>query len=83
MIWFSKRRTRSKKVRGLEKQVLDLQAKLDAAERAVAVLESERDSLAAVVARDRMRVAAETAIAARQRADAEGVEGGRTVESKR
>jgi hypothetical protein len=74
MMWPAKTKT-SGAVRRLEKQVLNLQAKLDAAGRTIKVLEAERDAMAEVIARDRMRVAAETAIAARQKAEAEGADG--------
>ena len=73
MIWFA--RQTPAKVRRLEKRLLDLEAKLEAAERGVAVIESERDAQAEVIARDRMRVAAETAMAARSKAEAEGNDG--------
>jgi len=57
----------------LQKQVADLEAELDARDRIIAVLESERDSLAGVLARDRERIKAEGAAYARQRAESEGV----------
>ena len=60
------------KVRKLEKSILDLRAEIDSRERAIAVLEAERDAMAGVIARDRMRVASECAIHARTKAEAEG-----------
>ena len=60
-------------VRGLETRLYAEQAAHEATRRELAVITAERDALAAVVARDRARVAAETAGFARQRADAEGV----------
>ncbi len=57
----------------LRRIALDLKARLEAKDRQLAVLEAERDSLAAVVARDRQRVAAECASFSRQRAEAEGI----------
>jgi hypothetical protein len=82
MKWFAKRNPPGR-VRRLQKQVAELQSKLDAAARTIKVLEAERDAMAEVIARDRMRVAAEMAIAARSKAEAEGGEGGRTDESLR
>ena len=67
--WF---RSKPQIVRRLEKRLLDLEAKLEAAERITGVTEAERDAMAEVIARDRMRVAAETAIAARSKAECEG-----------
>ena len=61
------------KIRKLEKRILDLESELESKSRIVSILESERDSLAAVVARDRQRVQAECAVYSRQRADNEGV----------
>lgn len=56
----------------LRQQVAILAADLDAAGRKLAVVEAERDALAAVAARDRQRIQAEGAAYARQRAEAEG-----------
>lgn len=43
--------------------------------RRLRVAEAEIESLAAVIARDRQRVAAETAVFARQQAESEGING--------
>ena len=74
MNWFTKSKTPAA-VKRLEKQLLDLQSKLDAAERTAQVLEAERDTLALVVARDRQRIEAELAAYARQKAENEGTDG--------
>lgn len=58
--------------RKLQREVEKLQANFDAERRRLAVANAEIESLAGVVARDRMRVASECAIAARTKADAEG-----------
>jgi hypothetical protein len=60
-------------VRGLRTQLDAERAAHEATRRELRVLEAERDALAAVVARDRARVQAETAAYARQQADAEGL----------
>ena len=60
------------KVKRLERQVLDLEADLDAKDRTIAVMQAELDSLAAVIARDRERIRAEGSAYARQRAESEG-----------
>ena len=65
----------------LMKKIADLESQLEARDRVIAVLEAERDSMAAVIARDRMRVASECAIAARTKAEAEGNTDDRTTES--
>ena len=65
--------TTDARVAKLRRIALNLQSQLEAKERIIAVLEAERDSLAAVVARDRQRVAAECASFSRQRAEAEGI----------
>lgn len=65
----------------LEKQVADLQATVEARDRTIQVLEAERDALAGVIARDRMRVASESAIHARTKAEAEGVTDERDYQS--
>ena len=64
---------KQRKARRLEKQVLDLQAEIDARERIVRVLEAERDAMAAVIARDRERVKAESAGVAQLRGKREGL----------
>lgn len=61
-------------------RVLDLEAKLDAERRKLAVAEAEIESLAAVCARDRQRIKAEVAAYARQQANAEGVTDERRAE---
>ena len=66
-----------RKTRRLEKQVLDLQAEIDARDRIVKVFEAERDAMAAVIARDRERVKAESAGFAQLRAEREGLTDGR------
>lgn len=58
-------------VGGLRRALADTEAELAAERRMLAVAQAEIDSLAAVVARDRERVRAETADAARRIADAE------------
>ena len=50
-----------------------LTSDLDTVERKLAVCEAERDSMAAVIARDRERIRAEGAAYIRQRAESEGV----------
>ena len=50
-----------------------LQTELRKRDATIDVLETERDALAAVVARDRSRIMAECAAYARQRANAEGL----------
>ena len=65
-------------IRGLETRLYAEQTAHEATRRELRVVEAERDALAAVVARDRARVAAETAEFARRRADAEGVTSERT-----
>jgi hypothetical protein len=67
----------------LERKALDLQANIDARDRTIAILETERDNLASVVARDRERIRAEGAAYARQRAEAEGVTNERTDQGVR
>ena len=61
------------KVQRLERKLLDLQAKLEAKDRQIAVLQAEIESMAGVIARDRQRTLAECASYARQRAEAEGI----------
>lgn len=56
----------------LETRVAELEAQVEAQKRLVTVLEVERDTLAAVCARDLQRVKSETAALARQQAEAEG-----------
>jgi len=55
----------------LRRKVLNLEATVEARDRTIRILESERDGLAAVISRDRARVAAEVAEFARQRAESE------------
>jgi hypothetical protein len=57
----------------LRQQILELESKLDAEERRSTVLQTEIDSLAAVVARDRERIKSEGAAYARARAESEGI----------
>ena len=66
-------RNESAKVRRLQKQVADLTAELEAKDRVIQILETERDTMSAVIARDRQRVQAESAALARSRAEAEGI----------
>lgn len=56
--------------RGLRRQLADLTAELEAERRKLEIAETEIESLAAVIARDRERVYAETAEAAKRVADA-------------
>ena len=56
----------------LAKRVLTLEAQLEAEQLRVKVLETERDTMALVIARDRARVQAESAAYSRARADHEG-----------
>lgn len=55
------------------KAILDMQSRLDEKDRFIAVLKAENESLAGVIARDRARIAAETARYARDQAEAEGL----------
>lgn len=59
----------------LQGQVAQLKAELAAKERIIAVKDAELESMAAVIARDRERVKAETAAYSRQRAESEGLNG--------
>lgn len=61
-----------RRVQKLLKQIADLTAELEAQKRVLAIKDAELDSLAGVIARDRERVKAETAMYARQRAESEG-----------
>ena len=61
------RRTDSK----LTRRVHNLEMEIEARDRTIRVLQAEIDSLAGVVARDRLRVQAETAEYARRKAEAE------------
>ena len=63
------------KVKRLEKQIADLQAEIDGKDRIIRVLETELETMAAVMARDRERIRAEGAAYARQRAESEGTSG--------
>ena len=76
MIWLRKFATEHarREVAKLKGQVDQLKADLEVAGRALAVVEAERDELAAVVARNLVRVQAESAAAARARAQHEGNE---------
>lgn len=65
------RRSPTRKVKQLENRIQELQAENEGLQRAVRVLEVERDALAAVIARDRERVKAETAAYARSVAEIE------------
>lgn len=56
----------------LQRQLADEQAAHEATQRRLTVAEAEIESLAAVLARDRERVSAESAGYARRRAEAEG-----------
>lgn len=56
--------------KGLRRELADVQAELDAERRKLKVAETEIESLAAVIARDRERIYAETAEAAKRVADA-------------
>ncbi len=69
--WSVERRLRRENAR-LAAELLDVRAELEAERRALRIADAEIESLAAVVARDRMRVKAETAVQARKLADAEG-----------
>lgn len=66
--WFSA----SAREAELSGQLADEKALHDATRRQLRIAETELESLAAVVARDRARVLAETAGYARQRAESEG-----------
>ena len=57
----------------LAKKIDRLETELRKRDATIAVLEAERDAMAAVIARDRQRVTAECAVAARSKAEAEGV----------
>lgn len=61
----------------LHRQLAGEQTSHEVTRRKLAIAEAEAEALAAVIARDRMRVASETALFARQRAESEG-ENGRT-----
>ena len=64
--WLTRRRNENSR-----RRVLNLQAEIEARDRTIHVLEAERDALAAVISRDRARVAAEVAEFARKRAESE------------
>lgn len=67
-----------------DRRILDLQARLEEKDRLISVLKAEVDSMAGVIARDRARVAAETARFTREQAEAEGgSDDGRHRESHR
>ena len=67
MFWL----TESATVRGLQTQLAAERSAHEATRRELHVIEAERDALAAVMARDRARIQAETAGFARQQADSE------------
>jgi len=69
MFWF----TESAAVRGLQTQLHAEQCEHEKTRRQLAIAQAEVEALAAVVARDRARVAAEIAEFGRCRAVAEGV----------
>jgi hypothetical protein len=64
--------TQSAREQELQRLLAAERSSHDATKRELRVIEAERDALAAVVARDRARVAAETAEFCRRQADAEG-----------
>lgn len=55
-----------------DQRILEMQSRIDEKDRMIGVLKAEVDSLAGVIARDRARVAAETARFNREQADCEG-----------
>ena len=61
----------TRRIQQLERRVAELEADVEARDRQIRILEVERDALAAVVARDRERIKAETAALARRTAEAE------------
>lgn len=61
-----------KREKKLRDTIAELQADLQAAHRVISVCECEIETLAAVIARDRARVQAETAAYQRARAESEG-----------
>lgn len=69
------RQTVPTKIKRLQKQVDDLQAEIDGRDRIIRVLETELETMAGVMARDRERIKAEGAAYARQRAESEGTSG--------
>lgn len=69
---FKPSKTAERKIRKLEGEVLDLRSQLEAAERTIVVKQAEIENLAAVVARDRMRIQSETAAYGKARAENEG-----------
>ena len=60
----------------LKRKILDLESDLAARDRRIAILEAEVEGLAAVIARDRLRIQAETSEYGRRKAVAED---GRTI----
>lgn len=64
---------RDQRVEKLNRQLRQLKSELEAEQLRRQVIEAERDSLAAALARDRERIRAEIAAYARQRAESEGV----------
>ena len=65
-------REAQRRIAELEAKLADQSAELDSCYRTIRVRDAEIDSLASVVARDRERVRAETAIAAKQAAELTG-----------
>lgn len=61
----------------LRRQLADVRAQLEAEQRTVVVKQHEIDQLAGIIARDRQRVAAETAIESVKIAAAQGAQHGR------
>jgi hypothetical protein len=58
--------------RTVDQRIADLEATVESRDRTIRVLTAETEAMAGVIARDRARVAAETAIACRTRAESEG-----------
>lgn len=69
----SKPTASDRKIAALEKRVLDLESVVEERNRQIRILEAERDSLSEVIARDRLRVKAESATFAATVANATGV----------
>ncbi len=63
----------------LKRKILDLEATVAARDREIAVLRAENENLAAVLARDRLRVQAETSEYGRRKAVAESGNGHATT----
>lgn len=73
MLWKRKVTSADRKIQALEKRVLDLESVVEEKDRQIRILEAERDSLSEVIARDRLRVKAESAAFAATVANATGV----------